>query len=242
MKAYESGRDEPSAEEDEERRLPALDRRPDAAGLGARAAGPRDEPAGPLHRGEPREGARGPRDRPPVDVRVDHGDDPRPRLRLQEGHGARADVRRVLGHAAPREALRPARRLRLHGPARGRPRPDRRRERGARRVAPAVLLRQTATPACTPSSPTTSRGSTRATSTRSRSRAPTSSSASAGTARTSSAASSGRACPTTSHPTSSAPERAEELLAQPAGAERALGTHPETGREIAARTAATAPT
>ncbi len=31
------------------------------------------------------------------------------------------------------------------------------------------------------------------------------------------------------------PERAEELLAQPAGAERALGTHPETGREIAAR-------
>jgi DNA topoisomerase I len=31
------------------------------------------------------------------------------------------------------------------------------------------------------------------------------------------------------------PERAEELLAQPPGAERLLGTHPETGREIAAR-------
>ena len=30
-------------------------------------------------------------------------------------------------------------------------------------------------------------------------------------------------------------ERAEELLAQPAGAERALGTHPETGRELAVR-------
>jgi DNA topoisomerase-1 len=29
--------------------------------------------------------------------------------------------------------------------------------------------------------------------------------------------------------------RAEELLAQPSGAERALGTHPETGREIAAK-------
>jgi DNA topoisomerase-1 len=31
------------------------------------------------------------------------------------------------------------------------------------------------------------------------------------------------------------PERAEELLAQPSGAERLLGTHPETGREIAAK-------
>ena len=31
------------------------------------------------------------------------------------------------------------------------------------------------------------------------------------------------------------PERAEELLAQPPGAERPLGTHPETGREIAAK-------
>ena len=40
--------------------------------------------------------ARGARHRPPVDVRVDHRHDPRPRLRLQEGHGARADVPRVL--------------------------------------------------------------------------------------------------------------------------------------------------
>jgi len=31
------------------------------------------------------------------------------------------------------------------------------------------------------------------------------------------------------------PERAEELLAQPSGAERVLGAHPETGREIAAK-------
>jgi len=31
------------------------------------------------------------------------------------------------------------------------------------------------------------------------------------------------------------PARAEELLAQPSGAERPLGTHPETGREIAAK-------
>ena len=90
------------------------DGRPDARGDGPGAAGPRDEPARPVHRGEPREGARGPRHRPPVYLRLDHGHDPRPRLRLQEGHRARADVRRVLGDAAPREALRPARRLRLH--------------------------------------------------------------------------------------------------------------------------------
>jgi DNA topoisomerase I len=31
------------------------------------------------------------------------------------------------------------------------------------------------------------------------------------------------------------PARAEELLAQPSGAERSLGTHPETGRELAAK-------
>ena len=74
----------------------------------ARARGPRDHAAGALHRGVAREGARGARHRPPVDVRVDHGHDPRPRLRVQEGHGARADVPRVRGHAAARAALRAA--------------------------------------------------------------------------------------------------------------------------------------
>ena len=47
----------------------------------ARAAGPRDLAAGALHRGDAGQGARGPRHRPPVDVRVDPRHDPRPRLR-----------------------------------------------------------------------------------------------------------------------------------------------------------------
>ena len=42
-------------------------------------------------------------------------------------------LRRLRGHAAARAALRAARRLRLHGADGGRPRPDRRRRRGARR-------------------------------------------------------------------------------------------------------------
>ena len=48
--------------------------------------------AGAVHRGHAREGARGARDRPAVDVRLDHGDDPRPRVRAEAGPGARADV------------------------------------------------------------------------------------------------------------------------------------------------------
>ena len=160
LHAYESGRDEPS-EDDEERRLPALSvgQELDAR---ARAAGPRDEPARPLHRGEPRQGARGSRHRPAVDVRVDHGHDPRPRLRLQEGHGARPDVPRVRGDPAARAALRPARRLRLHGAHGGRPRPHRGRRRGAGRLAHAASTSATATRACTRSSPTISTRSTRA--------------------------------------------------------------------------------
>ena len=53
-----------------------------------------------LHRGDARQGARGPRDRPAVDVRLDPLDDRRPRLRGQEGHRARPDLPRVRGHAA----------------------------------------------------------------------------------------------------------------------------------------------
>ena len=126
LAAYEEGRDERSGRNgDDERRLPALEVGQAVEATCARARRPRDHAAGPLHRGVAREGARGPRHRPPVDVRLDHGHDPRPRLRLQEGHGTRADVPRVRGHPAPREALRPPRRLRLHRAARGRPRRDR---------------------------------------------------------------------------------------------------------------------
>ena len=123
-----------------------------------------------LHRGVAREGARGPGHRPPVDVRVDHGHDPRPWLRLQEGHGARADVPRVLGHEAAREALLPPRRLRVHGPARERPRRHRRGQGEPRRLAQPLLprhrrrtARRRRRRASMRSSPITSRRSTRAT-------------------------------------------------------------------------------
>ena len=51
-------------------------------------------------------------------------------------------VPRVRRHRPARAALRPARRLRVHGPDGGRPRPDRRRRRGARRLAAPLLLRR----------------------------------------------------------------------------------------------------
>ncbi len=140
LKAYEEGRDDPS-EQDEERRLPQLQVGQAVEALDARGRRPRDEPSCALHRGEPREGARGQGHRPSVDVRVDHGHDPRSRVRLQEGHGARPDVPRVRGHEAARAALRTARRLRLHRPDGGRPRPHRRGRREPRRLAEPVLER-----------------------------------------------------------------------------------------------------
>ena len=96
LAAYEEGRDDDRPAGGRRGAAPAEPRggrRGRAAR--ARAAGPRDEPAGALHRGDARADARGARHRPPVDLRVDHRHDPRPRLRLQEGHGARAGVPRV---------------------------------------------------------------------------------------------------------------------------------------------------
>ena len=72
---------------------------------------PRDQAAGALHRGDADQGARGARDRPPVDVRLDHRHHPQPRLRLQEGHRAGAGLAGVLGDPAAGGAL----------PAAGRP-------------------------------------------------------------------------------------------------------------------------
>ena len=59
---------------------------------GARAARPRDGPAGALHRCVAGEAARGRRHRPAVDLRLDHLDDRAARLRLAAGQGARADL------------------------------------------------------------------------------------------------------------------------------------------------------
>ena len=229
--AYEEGRDEP-ADEEEQRRLPQLEVGQAVEPTALEAEGHETIAARALHGGDAREGARGPRHRPPLHVRLDPRHDPRPRLRLQEGDGARADVPRVRGDAAARAALRAARRLRLHGADGGRPRPDRR-GRARQRVD---WLRRfyfgngDGTRACTLSSPSTSTRSTPARSTRSRS-------ATASSLRVGrygpylSAASSGRPCPRTWRPTSSRSSKAEELLA---AAERRprLGDDPETGREL----------
>ena len=53
-----------------------------------RAERPRDLTAAALHRGVPRQEARGARGRSPVDVRVDHGHDRSPRVRVEEGQRA----------------------------------------------------------------------------------------------------------------------------------------------------------
>ena len=164
LAAYEEGRDDEAKNGDDERRLPPLAGRRAGRARVARARGPRDRAARPLHRGVARQGARGARHRTPLDLRVDHGDDPGPRLRLEEGHGARADLPRVLGHEAAREALRAPRRLRVHRPARERPRRDRRGQ-----GEPVDWLSRfyrgtpTARRASTRSSPTISRRSTRGT-------------------------------------------------------------------------------
>ena len=174
---------------------------PVADGDGARARRARDLAAGALHRGDAREGARGARHRPAVDLRGDHGHDPRPRLRPEAGPGAGAGVPRVRGRQPARAALLEARRLRVHRADGGRPRPDRRRRRGAHGVAAALLLRrQRATRDSSISSRTSAR-STRARSTRSRS-GTESTCASAGTGRTWSARGSGRRCRRGSLPTS----------------------------------------
>ena len=63
----------------------------------------RDEAARALHRGEPREGARGARHRPAVHVRGGDRDDPGAQLRVAQGHRARSRVDRVRGHEPARD-------------------------------------------------------------------------------------------------------------------------------------------
>ncbi len=98
--------------------------------------------AGALHRGEPGEGARGPRHRTPVHVRVGDRDHPPPRLRVQEGERARPHVDRVRQGAAAGALLLPPHRLRVHRDHGGGARRDRSRRGRSREVAPLLLLRQ----------------------------------------------------------------------------------------------------
>ena len=86
----------------------------------------------------------------PSTYALDHADDPGPRLRVEEGPGARAHHRCLRGGEPPRAALQPPRRLRVHGPDGGRPRRDRRRPSAAGAVAAQVLVRQRRSRACWP--------------------------------------------------------------------------------------------
>ena len=110
MLAYEEGRDEAVAADEEERRLPPLAEGDVLSADRARARVALDDSAGPLHRGHARPRARGARHRPPVHLRLDPRHDPRPRLHPEGRPGARADVPRVRGHEPARAAFRPARR------------------------------------------------------------------------------------------------------------------------------------
>ncbi len=128
LKAYVEGSDDPDKDSDDrETRLPDVGAGRRGERRGDQRGRPRDQAAGPLHRGHADPRARGARDRPPLDVRLDHRHDPQPRLRLQEGHRAGAGLAGVLGDPAAGGALHPAGELRVHRRHGGRPRRDRRR-------------------------------------------------------------------------------------------------------------------
>ena len=151
---------------------------------GRRAEGPRHQPQAALHRGEPRQGARGEGHRPPLDVREHHRRHPQSRLRHQARPGAHPELARVQRRAPARGALRRPRRLRLHRGARRRPRCDRPRRAEARRLAEGFYFGSDETRSGCATSSTTSARSTRAPSTR-RPSATSPRCASASTARTS---------------------------------------------------------
>ena len=143
LRAYVEGSDDPDAElEDRETRLPALDQGEAVGQPGAGGRRARHPAAGPLHRGLAGGRAGVPGDRPAVDLRQRHPDHPGPRLRLEEGLGARPELDGLRRGPAARGALHPPGRLRLHGPHGGEPRRHRPGRAGVRPLAAAVLLRQ----------------------------------------------------------------------------------------------------
>ena len=108
----------------------------------ARARGPRDAAAPASHGGRAHQGARGARHRASEHLRLDHRDDPRARLLLQEGHGPRPDVHRVRRRPAPRAPPPPPRGLRVHGEDGGRARRDQQRDEEGARLPRGLLQRQ----------------------------------------------------------------------------------------------------
>ena len=143
LRAYVEGADDPDAElEDRETLLPPLAERESVGCRDLPRRGPHHAAAGPFHRGVAGERARGARHRSPVHLRVGHRDDPRARLRLQEGHRAGAHVEGVREGAAARALLRPPDRLRLHRDDGGSARRGGARRGRSREVARQLLLRQ----------------------------------------------------------------------------------------------------
>lgn len=142
LKAYVEGADDPNAElDDRERRLPQVEEGDPLTAEEISVDGHATKPPARYTEAslvkEPRRAG----DRPPVDVRVDHRHDPRPRLCVQEGDGPRALLPVLRRGQPPGEALRAARRLRLHRQDGGRPRPHRAGRGPVHSVAEALLLR-----------------------------------------------------------------------------------------------------
>ena len=138
-RVYTEGRDDEAEDDDESAQLPALAegdatdrprRHPDPALHRAAAA---------LHRGDPDQGARGARHRPPVDLRRDDLDHRRPRLRPDRGAPAAPEPVAGHRHRPARRALRRLRRPRVHGAHGGGARRGRPRRARVGAAAPGVL-------------------------------------------------------------------------------------------------------
>ena len=107
LRAYVEGSDDPDADlEDREVILPTMTPRPGRGHGRAAPRRPHHPAAGPLHRGQPGQGAGGAGHRPSVHLRLGHPDHPGPRLRLEEGHRARPVVDGLRGGPTARAALR----------------------------------------------------------------------------------------------------------------------------------------
>ena len=138
---YTEGRDD--GEDDAERTLPPLAVGDATTRRGGRPDAALHRAAAALHGGEPDQGPRGERDRPPVHVRGDDLHDRRSRLRRGPRAAAPPGAGRRGRHGPPGRPFRRVRRSRVHGPdgggaRRGRPRRTRlgAAPRGVLRAAP----------------------------------------------------------------------------------------------------------
>ncbi|MCK7468030.1 MAG: DNA topoisomerase [Desulfosudis oleivorans] len=98
--------------------------RRDAQAPGARVQAEVHRAAGPLHRGDAGQGARGPGHRPAEHLRADHRHHPDPDLRRQGGGQVPAHRAGDVRHRLPGQALRQAHGIQVHRPHGGGARPD----------------------------------------------------------------------------------------------------------------------